>query len=80
MQLRLPIYPRGTKMISDCLGVYERDEVIQYIANGLPIYAHSKDDLNAFRYIISNFTEMGLCQKVEVARCFDVTEDLGIVH
>lgn len=62
-------------MISDCLGVYEDDGLIQYIANGLPVYAHPKDDLNAFRYITSNFIEMRLCRKVEVARCFDVTED-----
>lgn len=62
-------------MISDCLGVYEKDDIIQYIANGLPIYAHPKDDLNAFRYIISNFIEMHLCRKVEVARCFHVSED-----
>lgn len=62
-------------MISDCLGVYEKDDIIQYIANGLPIYAHPKDDLNAFRYITSNFIEMGLCRKAEVARCFHVSED-----
>lgn len=75
MQLRLPIFPIGTKMISDCLGAYEVDGLVQYIANGLPVYAHSKDDLNAFRYITSNFIEMGLCRKVEVARCFHVSED-----
>lgn len=62
-------------MISDCLGVYENDGIVQYIANGLPVYAHPKDDLNAFKYITSNFIEMGLCRKVEIARCFHVTED-----
>lgn len=62
-------------MISDCLGVYEADDLIQYIANGLPVYAHSKNDLNAFRYIVSNFIERGLCRKVDVARCFHVSED-----
>ncbi len=75
MQLQLPIFPIGTKMISDCLGVYETDGLIQYIVNGLPVYAHPKDDLNAFRYITSNFTERGLCRKVDVARCFHMTED-----
>lgn len=75
MQLRLPLFPVGTKMISDCLGVYEEDGLVQYIANGLPVYAHSIEDLNAFRYITSNFIEMGLCRKAEIQRCFHVTEN-----
>lgn len=75
MQLRLPLFPAGTKMISDCLGVYEKDGIIQYIANGLPIYAHPKEDLNAFRYITSNFIEMKLCRKVDIQKCFHVSED-----
>ncbi len=66
MQLRLPLFPSGTKMISDCLGRYEQDGIVQYIANGMPIYAHRKDDLNAFRYITSNFIEMHLCRKVDI--------------
>ena len=41
--------------------------------NGLPVFAHGKDDLNAFRYITSNFTDQKLCRKVDVERCFDVS-------
>lgn len=75
MQLRLPLFPLGTEMISDCLGVYEENGLVQYIANGLPVYAHSKEDLNAFGYITSNFIEMGLCRKVDIQRCFHVSEN-----
>jgi len=74
MQLHLPIFPKGTKLISDRLGVYEQDGLIQYIVNGLPVYCHSKDDLNSFRFITSNFIKQGLCRKVEVERCFGVSE------
>ena len=54
MQLKLPLFPTGCILISDCLGVYEKDGLVQYIVNGLPVYAHPKDDLKAFRYITSN--------------------------
>ena len=75
MQIQLPLFPRGTKYISEYLGVYEQDGIVQYIANGLPVYEHAKDDLKAFRFITSNFIHLGLCRKTEVERCFHVSED-----
>lgn len=75
MQLKLPLFPAGTTLISDCLGVYLKEGIVQYIVNGLPVYAHAKDDLKAFRYITSNFIYQGLCRKTEVERCFHVSED-----
>jgi hypothetical protein len=75
MQLRFPFFPSGSTLISDCLGVYETDGMVQYIVNGLPVYAHPKDDLKAFRYITSNFIHQGLCRKTEIERCFHVSED-----
>ena len=75
MQLQLPLFPSGCTLISDCLGVYEMGDLVQYIVNGLPVYAHPKDDLKAFRYITSNFIHQGLCRKTEVERCFHVSED-----
>jgi transposase len=75
MQLQLPIFPKETRLINNHLGVYEHDGLIQYLLNGMPIYSHSKDDLNAFRFITSNFIEQGLCKKVEIERFFGVSED-----
>ena|SRR6266542_2853949 len=75
MQLQLPLFPAGATMISDCLGVYEKDGLVQYIVNGLPVYAHPSDDLKAFRYITSNFIHQGLCRKTDIQRCFHVSED-----
>jgi predicted transcriptional regulator len=75
MQLLLPLFPQDTKMISRCLGVYESDGIVQYIANGLPIYSHTSEDLQSFRFITSNFINQGLCQSTEVARCFGVSVD-----
>src|SRR3990170_8270849 len=75
MQLQFPYYPRDTKMISDCVGVYENEGIVQYIVNGLPVYRHALSDMNAFRFITSNFICQGLCRKVDVQRCFGVSED-----
>ena len=76
MQLRLPLFPADCKLVSDCLGVCQKDGLVQYIVNGVPVYAHPNDDLNAFRYITSNFIHQGLCRKVDVERCFHITEDV----
>lgn len=75
MRLQLPLFPADCTLISNCLGVYEKDDLVQYIVNGLPVYAHPKGDLKAFRYITSNFIHQRLCRKVEVERYFHVSED-----
>lgn len=75
MQLLLPIFPREARLINEHVGVYEHDGMVQYIVNGLPVYCHSKEDINAFRFITSNFIHQGLCRKVDIERCFGVSED-----
>lgn len=74
MQLQLPLFSADCKMVSDSLGVCEREGLVQYIVNGLPVYAHATEDLNSFRFITSNFIHHGLCRKVDIERCFGVTE------
>lgn len=75
MQLMLPLFPQDTRMISSCLGVYEKDSLVQYIVNGLPVYSHGSEDLQSFRFICSNFINQGLCKSTEVARCFGIPVD-----
>lgn len=75
MQLKLPLFPKEATMISSCLGVYEKDGLVQYIVNGLPVYAHGKEDFQEFRYITSNFIDQKLCRKVDVQSCFHVSID-----
>lgn len=75
MQLLLPLFPADTKMISKCLGVYEKNSIVQYIANGLPVYSHTSEDLQSFRFITSNFIIEGLCKSSEVSRCFGTPID-----
>lgn len=75
MQLLLPIFPKETRLINNKLGVYEHDGLVQYIANGLPVYCHGKEDINSFRFITSNFIERGLCKKTEIERFFGISAD-----
>jgi hypothetical protein len=75
MQLQLPIFPREAQLINEHVGVYQKDNIVQYIVNGMPIYSHAKDDINAFRFITSNFIHQGLCRKVDIERFFNVSED-----
>jgi len=75
MQLLLPIFPPNATLINASVGMYEQDGIVQYLVNGMPVYSHSKDDNDAFRFITSNFIHQGLCRKVEIERAFHVSED-----
>jgi predicted transcriptional regulator len=75
MQLHLPLFPKEARLVNDHLGVYEHDGLVQYIVNGLPVYCHSKSDINAFRFITSNFIHQRICRKVDIERFFGISED-----
>ena len=75
MQLLLPIFPGEVKLITPTLGVFARDDIVNYLHCGVPIYSHAADDLNSFRYITSKFILQGLCKKVEISHCFGISYD-----
>lgn len=62
-------------MVSNCVGVYERTGMVQYIVNGMPVYSHTKEDYQAFRFIFCTLIRQGLCKKVEIQKAFHVTID-----
>jgi hypothetical protein len=66
MQLMLPIFPVGTAIISDNLGVGRKDGLITYLHCGMPIYSHLESDYRSFRFITSKFILQGLCKKIEI--------------
>jgi len=74
MQLSLPIFPAGSLLISDRLGVHCQDKIVHWIVNSLPVYQHKEDDHQSFRFAISNFIKQGLCRKVDVMQAFHVSE------
>jgi transposase len=75
MQLMLPLFPVGTVMISDTLGVGRNDEIVTYLHCGLPIYSHRESDYRSFRFITSKFILEGLCKKIDICNSFHVSYD-----
>jgi DNA-binding CsgD family transcriptional regulator len=80
MQLILPIFPVNAKYVSKFLMVFEKNGIVNYLANGLPVYAHPVDNIHSFRFITCNFIERGLCQVREVANCFGIPENTVSRH
>ena len=72
-QLQIPIYPVGSKNISELAAVNVIESKVEYIVNGLSIFSHKSDDVNSFGFITCNFIVQGLCKQVEVQRCFHVS-------
>jgi transposase len=61
MQTQLPFFPPSTKLINDTVGFGEQNDTVYYFHNGNPIYCHSKDDHNGYRFILANLVVNGLC-------------------
>jgi len=74
MQLKLPIFPKGTKLINSCLGVYEKNGIVCYLHSGSPIFSHGISDRNTFRLITANLIDQGLCTAKELSIALGVTQ------
>jgi len=72
MQLQIPIFPEATRMINDSLGVFSKDEFVYYLHNGSPIYCHSKNDVNTYRYTVANIVNNKLCNIAELSKALGV--------
>ncbi len=75
MQLHAPIFPTNAKLISATVAVCQEDDMVNYVANGLPFYCHGTKELDAFRQVLCMMIEQGLCRRADVVRCFHITED-----
>jgi biotin operon repressor len=67
MQLQLPFFPENTKLINQTLGFRKQDGFVYYLHNGNPIYCHSEDDRNGYRFILGNLVENHLCTISELS-------------
>ena len=66
MLTKLPFFPPNTKMINAWLGLCERDGTVYYVHGGNPIYCHSKDDRNGYRFSLANLVVNKLCTIAEL--------------
>ncbi len=75
MQISLPLFSSDTTLINTNVGFFKNDGIVFYLINGLPIYSHIENDLQAFRFFTSNLIIRGLCKKTEVRRAFHISID-----
>ena len=68
MQLQLPFFPAGTKLINETLGFCEKNGIVYYLHNGDPIFNHSRGDLNSLRFILANLIVNKLCKVNELSK------------
>jgi len=69
MQHQLPFFPEHTQYINSTLGLFEKEGFVYYLHNGSPIYCHSKDDKNSYRFIAGNLICNKLCTISELHVC-----------
>ncbi len=61
--------------INSILSTECKDGIVKYFHQNKLAFSHPYDDHTKFRYITSGYVLLKLCKKVEIARCFEVTQD-----
>ena len=72
MQLQNPIFPQQTKLINGSLGFYAQEGFVYYLHNGNPIFCHSHEDRNSYRYILANLVVNKMCTCAELSRALGI--------
>jgi len=72
--MQLPIFPPSTKMLSDCWGVFEKDNEVYYIHVGMPVYIHHKDDIPTYRYVTATLVHLHACSPSQLGKVFGVNK------
>jgi biotin operon repressor len=67
MQLQAPIFPETTKMINGSFGLFSKEDFVYYLHNGSPIYCHSKEDRDSYRFILATIISNDLCSISELS-------------
>ena len=71
-QMLLPFFPAGVTQITPELAFKNENRTITYFSATMPLFCHSKDDIQSFKMIISQFYVMGVAKQAELTRAFGV--------
>src|SRR5579872_5166068 len=71
-QLQLPVFPSGSKNITEGIAVECRDKQVVYFCGLLPVFQHAEGDLQTFRLITSQLIDMGAVRQVDIVDAFGV--------
>jgi transposase len=71
-QLQLPIFPAGSKCITDSIAVECRNKQVVYVHGMSPIFQHAVGDVQSFRLITSQLIDSGAARQVDIVDAFGV--------
>lgn len=69
----LPLFSDEMTMLTNYIGVQKNDHTVYYFNGIMPIFQHTEDDLDGFRYITSQLVINGNCKQVDIVNCFGVS-------
>lgn len=75
MDTLFPVYPTQIKMINSDIGLKTINGVVIYFNSGGPIFQHSKEDYQSFRFITSQMIELKIVRQVEIIEFFGVSKE-----
>jgi transposase-like protein len=72
-QVQLPIFPKGTTMITPDLAFESREGKVVYFNGHLPVFTHAEEDLASFRLFTSQLIINGSATQGDIMRAFGVS-------
>jgi hypothetical protein len=71
-QLQLPIFPAGSKNLTNEIAVECEGERVVYTHGTMPMFQHEKRDIRTFRMFTSQLINMGSARQGDIVKTFGV--------
>ncbi|MBI5753754.1 helix-turn-helix domain-containing protein [Candidatus Peregrinibacteria bacterium] len=71
-QMQLPFFPVGLTLINRQVGFEKKEGRVYYFHGHLPVFSHAEDDVDSFRFIISQLVLGGNVRQIEIVKAFGV--------
>jgi len=71
-QLQLPIFPSGSKNLTNEIAVECEGKRVVYSHGLMPIFQHDKGDIRSFRMFTSQLIDMGAARQGDIVKTFGV--------
>src|SRR5260370_16918140 len=71
-QLQLPIFPAGSKNLTNEIAVECEGKRVVYTHGSMPMFQHEKGDIRTFRMCTSQLINMGAARQASIVKTFAV--------
>ena len=71
-QLQLPIFPAGSRNITNEIAVECQGKAVVYVHGLMPVFQHEKGDIRSFRMFTSQLINMGSARQGDIVKTFGV--------